>query len=309
MSIDPRHLIQLAAIADTGSFAQAAERLDLAQSALSRNIKALEEQVGAPVLKRGRTGAIPTDIGTTLAQYGSVISSANKQANAAATTVGWPRTSQLRIAATQLIAGNFLIDPLTSFMSKRTEVSCLVQTGTIEELIEDVRLGEVDLALGQFGTLAHSDSFYLEPLIKDYLTVVGRRNHPLRGANKPINEILEKAHWIMPQSQTRLRWEIETALKYLGVTSIDVTYESPSTVVMMEIVKKSDCVAMIPRFAVSPMIEDQSIVELLPDRTVPHRPIGILCQADRRRSAIVNGFCQTLHVFARKAMDNTASIR
>lgn len=306
MPIDPRHLIQLSAIATSGSFAQAAERLDLAQSALSRNIKALEEQVGAPVLKRGRTGAVPTEIGATLAQYGSVISSASKQANAAATTVGSPRASQLRIAATQLIASNFLIDPLTSFMNKRAEVSCLVQTGTIEELVEIVRLGEVDLALGQFGALANSTGFHLEPLIKDYLTVVGRPDHPLHGANEPVNDILARAHWVMPQSQTQLRWEIENALKYLGVMSIDITYETPSTIVMMEIVKKSDCVAMVPRFALSPMIEDGIVTELLPDRTVLHRPIGILCQADKRKSAIVNSFCQVLHIFARNAMGKKA---
>jgi DNA-binding transcriptional LysR family regulator len=302
MSIDPRHLIQLAAIADTGSFAQAAERLDLAQSALSRNIKTLEERVGAPVLKRGRRGAIPTEIGAALAQYGTVIRSANTQANSVVTSVGSPRASQLRIAATQLIAGNFLIDPLTSFMNKRAEVSCLVQTGTVDELIEIVTLGEADLALGQFGTLANAGGLHLEPLIKDYLTVVARGDHPLRGTNEPASEILSRVHWIVPRAHTRLRWEIENALKYMGVSSIDITYETPSTAVMMEIVRKSDCVAMVPRFAVSPMIDDGAIIELLPNQTILHRPIGILCQSTKRKSAIINSFCQDLHRFARRAM-------
>ncbi len=304
MSIDPRHLIQLAAIADTGSFAEAAARLDLAQSALSRNIKTLEERVGAPVLKRGRRGAVPTEIGAALAQYGTVIGAANTQANSVMTSVGSPRASQFRIAATQLIAGNFLIDPLTQFMNKRAEVSCLVQSGTVDELIEIVTLGEADLALGQFGALTNSSGLHLEPLIKDYLTVVGRKDHPLRGINGAASEILARAHWIVPRAHTRLRWEIENALKYIGVSSIDITYETPSTAVMMEIVRKSDCVAMVPRFAVSPMIENGTIVELLPDRTVLHRPIGILCQSTKRKSAIVNSFCQDLHRFARRAMAN-----
>ena len=85
MSLDPRHLIQLATIVETGSFAQAATQLDLAQSALSRNIKTLEERVGSPVLQRGRRGAVPTEIGTRLAQHGQVIRTAHLQANNTAT--------------------------------------------------------------------------------------------------------------------------------------------------------------------------------------------------------------------------------
>jgi DNA-binding transcriptional LysR family regulator len=309
MSIDPRHLIQLAAIAETGSFAAAAEKLNLAQSALSRNIKTLEERVGAPVLKRGRRGTVPTEIGAALAQFGGVITVANRQADATVTSVGSPRASQLRIAATPLIAGNFLIGPLTSFMNRRSEVSCLIQTGNVDEMIEIVALGEVDLALGQFGTLANARGLHLEPLIEDYLTVVGRAGHPLRGANGPAKEVLAKAHWIVPRSHTRLRWEIENALKYIGVSSIDITYETQSTALMTDIVKKSDCIAMVPKFAVSPIIADGQIVELLPDRAVPHRPIGILCQTDKRKSAIVNAFCQHLHGSAQQAMTSTGGRR
>jgi DNA-binding transcriptional LysR family regulator len=215
MSIDPRHLIQLSTIVEMGSFAEAAEHLSLAQSALSRNIKTLEERVGMPVLKRGRRGAVPTEIGSTLAQYGSVIRSANKQATSAVTSVSSPRADQLRIGATQVIAENFLVGPLTEFMGKRSTVACAVQTGTIDELIEIVSLGEVDLAVGQFGVMTNRQDLHLEPLIEDYFTVIARAGHPLARAERPSTGKLAKAGWILPDQQSRLRGQMEGALRYL----------------------------------------------------------------------------------------------
>ncbi len=302
MSLDPRHLVQLSAIAAAGSFAEAAQHLDMAQSALSRNIKTLEERVGAPVLRRGRRGAEPTELGATLAKLGDVIRSAHREASSIVSSISSPRADRLRIGATQIIADNFLIKPLVEFMRRRMEVSCFVQTGSIEELIEFVSLGEVDLAIGQFGAITNLQELHLDLLVQDHLTVVARRNHPLQRSNEPAADVLSQASWVLPRSHSRLRWQIENALRTLGVSCIDATYETTSMAVMMAIVRQSDCIAMVPRFAVSPLLEERQIVELLPEHTVMHRPIGILCQVGKRKSAIVNSFYRDLHRFARRAM-------
>ena len=47
-----RHLEHWLALADTGSFSRAAEKLHITQSALSRSIQALEEDLGGPLVDR-----------------------------------------------------------------------------------------------------------------------------------------------------------------------------------------------------------------------------------------------------------------
>ena len=47
-----RQLDHLVALADTGSFTRAAARLHLTQSALSRSVQALEDELGAPLVDR-----------------------------------------------------------------------------------------------------------------------------------------------------------------------------------------------------------------------------------------------------------------
>jgi hypothetical protein len=64
-----KHLKAVIAIAEEGTFTAAAARLHLAQSALSRQICDLEEDLKIQVFERDRTGATPTPGGETLIQY------------------------------------------------------------------------------------------------------------------------------------------------------------------------------------------------------------------------------------------------
>ena len=65
-SIELRHLRYFVALADAGSFTQAAERIFVAQPTLSQQIRRLEEIVGAQLLQRGREGIRLTRAGTVL---------------------------------------------------------------------------------------------------------------------------------------------------------------------------------------------------------------------------------------------------
>jgi DNA-binding transcriptional LysR family regulator len=61
--VELRHLRYFIAVADAGTFTQAAERMDVAQPTLSQQIRRLEEMVGAPLLQRRREGVRLTDAG------------------------------------------------------------------------------------------------------------------------------------------------------------------------------------------------------------------------------------------------------
>ena len=64
--VELRHLRYFVAVADAGTFTQAAERMFVAQPTLSQQIRRLEELVGAPLLQRGREGVRLTEAGAVL---------------------------------------------------------------------------------------------------------------------------------------------------------------------------------------------------------------------------------------------------
>src|ERR687888_569232 len=55
--LDPRRLLTFREVARQGSFSRAAEALALTQPAVSQQVGALERELGATLLTRGRTGA------------------------------------------------------------------------------------------------------------------------------------------------------------------------------------------------------------------------------------------------------------
>src|SRR6266511_5597630 len=82
--LEPRRLLTFREVARTGSFTRAAEALSLTQPAVSQQIRALETQLGEPLIVRGRGGLSLTPAGQLLLDHADAM---------------WER---LRLAETQL---------------------------------------------------------------------------------------------------------------------------------------------------------------------------------------------------------------
>src|ERR671932_1297869 len=73
MSVDPRRVLTFREVARLGSFSRAAESLSLTQSAVSQQVAALERQIGARLLLRGRGGLRLTAAGEGLLAHADVV--------------------------------------------------------------------------------------------------------------------------------------------------------------------------------------------------------------------------------------------
>src|SRR5258707_13210425 len=66
--MDIKQLKALVTVVEVGSVTRAAELLHLVQPAVTRQIHALEHELGVPLFERTRQGMRPTEAGTTLAE-------------------------------------------------------------------------------------------------------------------------------------------------------------------------------------------------------------------------------------------------
>ena len=73
MVLDPKRLLDLLSIAESGSFTKAAAARRVSQPALSNSMAVLEKALGVRVLERSRSGAVLTDYGRLLATHAQAL--------------------------------------------------------------------------------------------------------------------------------------------------------------------------------------------------------------------------------------------
>ena len=111
------------AIARTGSLTAAARQLHIAQPPLSRRLKRIESEIGAPLFTRGRHGAAPTVVGRTLVERAD--DGARPRSGAPSRTradVASGRAGRLSIGVTPTLGAVLLPGALAAFRQAHPDV-------------------------------------------------------------------------------------------------------------------------------------------------------------------------------------------
>ena len=130
--------------AELGSFARAADRLGRSQSAVSMQLKKLEEQTGKPLFRRSGRGLVPTEAGDALLAYARRILALNDEA---AASLGALAVASVRLGLPQDFAEDVLPEVLLRFARKWPLVQVEAHAGRNYSLWRDVQSGQVDVAI------------------------------------------------------------------------------------------------------------------------------------------------------------------
>lgn len=130
---------------ELGSFAKAADRLGRSTSAVSAQLKKLEEQLGAPVLRKAGRGMAPTPSGEILLAYARRLLELNDEAVAALR--GADLAGSVRLGMQQDFGEHLLTEVLGRFARAHPQVGIEARVGRNAQLIEQVGAGQLDLAL------------------------------------------------------------------------------------------------------------------------------------------------------------------
>ncbi|MER7581183.1 LysR family transcriptional regulator [Kitasatospora sp. NPDC097691] len=147
MELEFRHLRMIRAIGDAGSVTKAADRLGLAQSALSTQLKRIENALGGRLFERGREGVRPTPLGVLVLERSRVLLPAMRQLQKDAVRFAHAarETSGLRVGATHGPLLGALVDRLAA---ARPEMALSTQSSSsTSELVSRVAEGRLDLVL------------------------------------------------------------------------------------------------------------------------------------------------------------------
>jgi len=133
---------------ELGSFARAAVKLSRSQSAVSMQLKRLEEQVGQPLFQRNGRGLVPTEAGEELLTYARRIVDLHDEA---ATAMGNAAVHPaIRIGLPQDFFEDVMPETITRFSRQRPDVLVEVRAGRNYALEDEVNSGKLDMALAFF---------------------------------------------------------------------------------------------------------------------------------------------------------------
>ena len=143
--LDPRLLRSFVAIADAGSFTQAAERLNMTQSTISQQLGRLEEQVGRELIDRVARPVHPTATGERLLGYARRILDLQREAT---TVLGDPAgTTTIHIGVPEDLVSSAMARVFANFAKDHREIRLDVVAGLSRDLTRRYRAGEFDIVI------------------------------------------------------------------------------------------------------------------------------------------------------------------
>jgi len=171
------HLEVLAAIAREGTFSNAALVLDTSQAAVSRAIASLEEELGVPLLKRGRFGAKLTQVGERVLFHADKILELRERIDYEVNLEKGLYAGRLRIGSFRSAATHLLPPIIARFRDQfpRVEVSLSeLDPAGVEQALRE---GQVDIGLVP---LPRSEEFEVLEVARDeYVALLPKTHQPL----------------------------------------------------------------------------------------------------------------------------------
>jgi len=196
-------------VIEESSLRSAATRLHISQPALSRQMQALENEVGGRLLERTSSGVFPTAAGHALAAKIQPVLASYDAVMADAQRLAWGEGEQLRIGYLASAAKMYLAPALTALRKAHPKVKVKLLDLSPGEQIAALRAGEIDLAVaGQEGGLIAPD-FYVRKLATLPLLAVVSAEHPLASRKSVrLAELKNERFLRSPESEMpgRDRW-------------------------------------------------------------------------------------------------------
>ena len=177
MDVELRHLHSFVAVAEELNFTRAAERLHLAQPALSAQIRQLEQRVGARLFERTTRRVELTPAGRALLDEAPVLLDGMDAALRAARMAAAGETGALTVGLLATAALDVTPRILRAFARERPKVAVSVRNVDFADPSGGVRSGDADLAMVWLPF--RDDGLACDPLFDDRRVAVFASDHPL----------------------------------------------------------------------------------------------------------------------------------
>lgn len=276
MIIEPRHLVQVWAIVETGGMTEAAALIGATQPGLSRTVAYLEQRLKEPLFIRGRRPLEPTPLGRDLAEQGASIRHAVQRAQNAVETYSRGEWGGVRIGGTPFFMDALVSSMIGAFQKFRPNVRVVQSYGYTSELAAKIRAGQLDLAICPLELFDVENDLSFEKILIGRNVIACRKGHPLLQTPEFHPTDMLNYSWIEPPAGSPLSADLQTALIGLGAQRVRISYSGASLAGILGHLHNSNSLAVLPFGVVFSQRRFNEIVKLPITLAHPPRALGIL---------------------------------
>jgi DNA-binding transcriptional LysR family regulator len=260
-----KHLAHWLALAETGSFSRAAEKLHITQSALSRSIQVLEEELGGPLVDRiGKKNEL-TPLGQSVLERARRIVHEAQELRQGAALLQQGGLGSLRVGLGSG-PGAMLMTPWLQYMAEHhPTVQVAVSRGSTELQLVKLRERQLDALVVDVRRVDASADLNMAHMVKMRAGFVCRQGHPLLArATRPLpfEDLLA-----YPIASTPLSQEVaRTLVAHYGPRANPAqmtTLQCEEISSLIDVVRRTDAIFLGILGAASQGLADGSLVELV----------------------------------------------
>jgi len=251
--MDLKQIEYFVRVAELGSFTRASVVLDIAQPALSRQVRLLEVELRQNLLVRNGRGATPTEAGKLLLEHGRGILHQVERAREELGRVRGALAGRVAIGLPPSIA-KVLTVPLTrAFRVKMPDAALAISEGLSVAMRESLTTGLLDIAL--LYNTPPAPGIEITALLEEDLFLVQRRGGTQAGAEAdtstplPLGE-LPRYPLVIPTRPNSIRMLVESELATRGKRP-QISLEIDGVAAILDLVADGAGCAVLPMNAVT----------------------------------------------------------
>ena len=285
MAFDLRQLRAFTTIVSAGSLGRAADVLHVTQPALSRIIKRLEDEVGAPLFERHSKGMQLTAIGQALLPHAALLQREADYAREEIDAMRGLAKGTIRVGAVGSIASYVLPLAVGNVVARWPNLRVEILEGVWDRLAEGLVKHEIDLAL----SIAMPDTEDIIAIAdcrwEDASFVVASPEHPLRRSAALTLADTLNAPWAVPPRGTGPYEHMRQVFEAAGLGLPNIVVETRSVTALKSLVARSGFLSWMAE----PMIDAERRAGVIEPLPIPGLAARRTLTAFRRRHGILPG--------------------
>ncbi len=257
-ALNYNHLRYFWAVAHDGNLTRAAGRLNLSQSALSAQIRKLEQQLGHLLFERRGRALQLTEAGRIALDHADAVFAAGEELLGTLSQQGRVRAA-VRVGALATLSRNFQLSFIRPLLG-RQDVEVILRSGGSNELMQALEAHQLDVVLTN------------QPLRRDALTpVVSHRlaDQPVSLVGLPemaadgagLAALLARHPIVLPSTQSSMRADVDALVSRLGVRP-QIAAEVDDMAMMRLLVREGAGLGVLPPIVVRDELAAGVLAEL-----------------------------------------------